>query len=221
MTVPSVVGHDAIVDQLFEQYSREGYAVRKGSGSNTVPFDLNGYSPDLVAEKGDEHLIVEVSTGTRNVSFDRLRSVSEEVKRHPGWKFYLVTGEDVDPDLPGIAPETFSWDEVSYALEQAASLKQDLAFMQLWVAFEKMTRNQARSIALPVDRLASPKSMLGPLYSHGEFSWEQYQSALELLRTRNRLFHGLHVSGLDEAVQRLAALVRELRQEWTEPVTTG
>ena len=160
-----------------------------------MPFDLDGYSPDLIAVKGEQHLIIEVKPQTARLSFDTLRSVSSQVRRHQGWRFLLVTGQDVDEGtLPGQAEESFSWDDVSQASNEAEAAAAQgapiLAFIRLWVALERMMRFRSRQIALPVDRLVSPAIMIGPLYSHGELSAHQFKVAADLVKVRNQVIHG-------------------------------
>lgn len=220
MSTISRSDHDILIGTLADRYRKDGYAVREQPRPGDLPFDLSGYVPDLIAEKGAEHLIIEVRARVERVSFDRLRAVAEEVKRHDGWRFYLVTGQDVeDAALPGQADESFSWDVVAQALDEASSARDSrtrtLAFIELWVAFERMLRFQARRIALPVDRLVSPRTMIDQLYSHGEISLGEYDVARALVAVRNQVFHGLDVADLAGDLERLAALVRGLREEWS------
>ncbi len=212
--------HDLLLNDLIERYRSEGYEVLKEPGPDAVPFDLGGYSPDLVAKKGGQGLIIEVKPQTGRLSFDSLRSVAGEIKRHEGWRFLLVTGQDVeDATLPGQGEESFSWDQVSEAVQEAEAARTQgapiLAFMRLWVAFERMMRFRARLITLPIDRLVSPRIMIAQLYSHGELSAQQFELATDLIRVRNPVFHGLDVSDLGKDVARLTLLVRELRDEWS------
>lgn len=211
-----------LLNTLVERYSREGYEVIKEPAPNDVPFDLGGYKPDLIALKEGRNIIIEVKAKAERISFDTLRSVADEVKRHDGWRFFLVTGQDVDDShLPGQMEESFSWDEVSEPLKDAATSvtqrAQILAFMGLWVAFERMVRFQSRRISLPVDRLTSPRTMIDQLYSLGEFSAQQFETALDLVPVRNQIFHGVDTSNLGNHLKRLQALVHELQDEWSGP----
>ena len=189
-----------------------------------MPFDLDGYSPDLIAVKGEQHLIIEVKPQTARLSFDTLRSVSSQVRRHQGWRFLLVTGQDVDEGtLPGQAEESFSWDD---ALKRATRPKgRRCRVPQSWHSFdcgsqlERMMRFRSRQIALPVDRLVSPAIMIGPLYSHGELSAHQFKVAADLVKVRNQVIHGLDVPNLVEHLESLAQSVREIREDWSGPAS--
>ena len=210
--------HDQVLRNLVERYAADGYRVVKEPGPDDVPFDLGGYRPDLVAEKDAKGLIIEVKTKLPGVSFEQLRSIASEVRRHPGWRFLLVTSEDVeDGQLPGPTDEKQPVSDVEQALADAATASHTsatLAFMRLWVAFERMMRFQARHITLPVDRISAPKIILGQLYSLGELSPTQFDKASSLLLIRNRVFHGLDVSDLVDHTAQLSQLILELRSEW-------
>ena len=219
MIAASPSGHEVLLNGLVERYLREGFAVLKEPDPQAVPFDLGGYRPDLLAWKGGQHLIIEVKTQAERISFDSLRSVADEVRRHEGWQFLLVTGQDVEETpMPGETEDKFSWEEAARALKEASAAgtphARTLAFIHLWVVFERAMRYQSRCIALPVERLASPRTMIEQLYSLGELSAAQFEIALQLVRIRNQVFHGLFGAGVDDDLNRLAGLVQELRQDW-------
>ena len=94
----------------------------------------------------------------------------------------------------------------------------EASYLRLWIAFEGMMRLQARRVALPVDRV-EPSIMIRQLYSQGELSIAQFDTALECQKVRNRIVHGFRAVDLNDAVGRLSALVRELLKEWSAPVS--
>jgi Holliday junction resolvase-like predicted endonuclease len=73
-----------LMNAVAERYRRAGYTVVAEPGSTTIPFDLGAYRPDFIAQKGDFTTIVEVKTHAQKTSFDQMRAVAEEVKRHKG-----------------------------------------------------------------------------------------------------------------------------------------
>jgi Holliday junction resolvase len=223
MSTSTQVQHDAFMNAVAERYRSAGYMVTSEPGSTALPFDLGAYRPDLIARKGDFTTIVEVKTHAQKTSFDQLRAVAEEVKRHKGWRFVLVTDEDV---LASALPaededgDEFSWKEISYRLEEAQRLvnlgENEAAYLILWIAFERIMRFHARRVALPVDRLA-PSILIRQLYSQGELSLAQFDTAISCQEVRNRIVHGFRASGLRDAVARLGTVVRELLEQWSAP----
>lgn len=75
-------------------------------------------------------------------------------------------------------------------------------------------RFHARRVALPVDRLA-PSILIRQLYSQGELSMAQFETALSCQEVRNLIVHGLGASNLRDAVTRLGGVVRELLEQWS------
>jgi Holliday junction resolvase-like predicted endonuclease len=224
MSETSQVQHDELINRVADNYRRKGYEVQTEPPERAIPFDLGGYRPDLIARKNDQALIVEVKASAQNVSFDHLRSVVDEVKRHPGWQFILITSQDVLTDQPQEGDEPFSWDRVAARIESTQRLTQqgedEAAYLVLWIAFEQALRYQARQISLAVDRLA-PAILIRQMYSQGELSMSQFDAALACQSVRNRLVHGFPTTDLKTAFERLASLVREVVEQWKAPTFRG
>jgi hypothetical protein len=173
----------------------------------------------LIVKKGNTVTLVEVKTKAQQLSFDRLRSLAEEVGRHEGWRFVLITNQDVAPEVPA-EDDDFSWPEVEHRVQAAERLaglgEREASYLILWIAVERMLRHQARTVALPVDRLA-PAVLIRQLYSQGELSSSQFETALRCQDVRNRLAHGFRVPDLDDSSTALAHLAHELIAQWSAP----
>jgi len=219
MSHSAIAEHEALQNSVAHRYQSDGYHVTVAPGREAVPFDLGGYAPDLIARKGDRRIIIGIRTRAGKTSFDQLRTVVEEVRRHEGWRFVLVTEQDV-ASTPVDADESFVWDEVSRRIEDSDRLsdlgQKEAAFLILWIALERMMRFQSRRIGLPVDRLA-PSILIRQLYSQGELSMGQFDAALACQIVRNRIVHGFPDADLAGAVTRLGSLVREVQEQWSKP----
>ena len=218
--ISSEAPHSKLLDSVVERYRRDGYQVITEPRSSELPFDLGGYRPDLIAQKGDLKLLVEIKTQAEKISFDHLSSIADEVKRHQGWRFVLVTSQDLPSlELPGENEDQFSWEDVAHRIQDADRLsdlgQREAAYLTLWIAFERMMRFHAQCVALPVDRLA-PAILIRQLYSHGELSMAQFDAALACQVVRNRIVHGFRATDLSEAGTDLRTLVQELLQAWSE-----
>jgi len=213
--------HETLLRSVVERYRRDGYDVNVAPRPGAIPFDLGGYVPDMIAQKGDLMIIVEVKTQADRISFDQLRSVVDEIKRHEGWRFVLVTAQDtLGLSLPHENEDRFSWAEVALRVKDAQRLsdlgENEAAYLTLWIAFERMMRFQASTIALPLDRLA-PSILIRQLYSQGELSMTQFDTALRCQEIRNRIIHGFPAPDLRSAASSLGTLVRELLECWSAP----
>jgi hypothetical protein len=210
--------HDSKVRELADRYEAEGFRVIVEPGSEVLPFELGNYHPDLVAQKQDEHVIVEVKEEGDPVSVERFRDIAEEIRRHPGWRFLLVTTNDLESgSLGGMIGELSSWQEATERVARAERLldqgNSDAAFFLIWSAFEAILRRHAESVALPIDRLPT-LALLKHLYSQGELSIPQYDRAMAARQLRNRLAHGFEVDQLGAAAEDLRSLVNELLNDW-------
>lgn len=87
---PSQNPHNAQVATLAAEYEKQGYRVQIRPDIEQIPLDLNGYYPDLLAEKASEHLLILANNIRQPISISRLQSLVENVKRAPDWRFLLV-----------------------------------------------------------------------------------------------------------------------------------
>jgi mRNA-degrading endonuclease RelE of RelBE toxin-antitoxin system len=220
--------HDEKVESLIKKYRDEGFTVTKEPQPNEIPFDLDNYQPDILATKNENEtgligLIIEVKTSIHPVSVERLQSVAEEVSKHPGWRFLLVTLEDIQAEsLPGTSEELPSWEELINYFSQVTKLIEnnniEPAFLFLWSVFEGALRKRAVDVSIPVERLPVIR-FLRSMYSLGELSISEFDSIQACLEQRNRLAHG-YIQKLDlEVLHTFVILVVKLLIEWTSNIS--
>ena len=206
------------ISEIAAQYERDGFAVIVEPHPNAVPFDLGGYRPDLLASRGDEHHIVEVRESGTRLSVDRFQELAEEIGRHRGWRFFLVTTDDVTPDRAPASNPLLSWDDLREQSRIALKLLElganEAALVSIWAVFEGMLRLQATRVSLPIERFPAT-GLLDHLYSHGELSMEQYDRAMEVLKLRNAVAHGFAADGIGSAAAQMLDVVHELFDEWS------
>ena len=199
--------------QLAADYARQGYRVVMAPGPEALPFDLGGFRPDLLAHRGDEHVLVGVR-GPGDREMERVRQALEEVRAHPGWRLVLVAREE--PEVGGPAagrPRLLSWDELRDRLRSArqvlAAGEPAGAFLTLWATLEGILRRRAEGAGLPLERMPTG-ALLDHAYSYGELSIPQYDRARAVVEVRNRLVHGFSTPDVAAAAECLATLVEEL-----------
>jgi hypothetical protein len=208
------------VRELAERYTAQGFQVSAEPAGAAVPFPLGSYRPDLIVQKGDQHLILEVKGPSDRVAVERYRDIAEEVGRHPGWRFLLVTMNDVDSgSLPGAPDGLATHQEVTERVARAERLldagDSDASFLLMWSALESMLRHHAERVALPLERLPS-RAILKHLYSQGELSMAQFDRAMSAYQLRNHLVHGFQAPRLNDAAHELRSLIKELSDEWAQ-----
>jgi hypothetical protein len=211
----------AYLAELVRTYQQRGYQVYREPDevASHIPFDLGGYRPDLLVEKGDEHILIEVRSEQSPLSIDRFQELTLKVRQHTGWRFMVATSSRQHPaQLLGAIDELLSWKAAQEELANAELLLYHklpaAAVLVAWSVLEALLRRHAEKVALPIDRQSST-TLLKYLYSQGEISMSQYDQALELYALRNQLAHGYKpTQPVEPAVRRLLALVYELLQEW-------
>lgn len=215
--------HDEKVESLIKKYRNQGFTVIQNPKADQLPFDLDNYQPDILATKNENEtgligLIIEVKTSIHPVSVERLQSVAEEVSKHPGWRFLLVTLEDIQAEsLPGTSEELPSWEELINYFSQVTKLIEnnniEPAFLFLWSVFEGALRKRAVDVSIPVERLPAIR-LLRTMYSLGELSISEFDIIQAYFEKRNRLAHG-YIQKLDsEVLHTFIMLIVKLLGEW-------
>ncbi|MFN5301694.1 MAG: hypothetical protein ACK5C9_03425 [Pseudanabaena sp.] len=203
---------------IAEKYRLQGFEVVIEPSKSLIPFDLGNYCPDLIARKGlDEGYIIELKKSIAKISVDRYREIAEIVAQHHGWRFLLITGEDVSSEDPKDDSELLTWEQMSQRQEQAQKFlaigEVEVAFLCLWGVLESAMRRQAKQVAIPIERFPA-NSLINHLYSQGELSMEQFDQVRVIQGVRNRLVHGYQLHNLDEPTKHLQGLVNELIAMW-------
>ena len=210
--------HDIQVATLAENYRPQGYAVTVPPDRESVPFDLNGVRPDLLAEKEDEHLLILANNTQQPISISRLRELMETIKQQPvpGWRLLLVnySAETVTGGLP---QDPISWSTIVQRINQAKKLREsgeaEAAILLFWSALEALLRRHAESLGFPLEQL-SVRALLDYLYSDADLSYEHFDQAKMLLSGRNKVAHGFPLPEAPQHASRLQNLIDELSDEW-------
>jgi Holliday junction resolvase len=217
--------HDEKVESLIKKYRDEGFTVIQNPKTDQLPFVLDNYQPDILAtkNKNESGLIIEVKTSISPVSVERLQSVAEEVSRHSGWRFLLVTLEDIEAEsLPGKAEELPSWEELIDYFSQVGKLIEnnniEPAFIFLWSVFEGALRKRSLDVSIPIERLPAIR-LLRSMYSLGELSISEFDIIQACLEERNRLAHGYIQKLNSEVLPTFIVLVVKLLIEWTSNIS--
>ncbi|MBJ7312674.1 hypothetical protein ACFOLJ_21135 [Rugamonas sp. CCM 8940] len=218
MTIPTNTLREQKLDALASTYADDGYDVLRQPSAADMPFDLDGYRPDLIAKKDGGGFIVEVRTGASPGAVERVQSIAQEIARHPGWRFLLATMADADPSIvPTTAEELPTWRQLTDKLKQARALAGsgavEPALLFLWSIFEAALRKHAIAESIPVERFPSAM-LLNHMYSQGELSVAQYDQFREFMTIRNRLAHGANTTVAPVTVTALLNEVGELVADW-------
>lgn len=218
MSMESKMAHDDKIEALAQEYLRQGFAVTKEPSAELIPFDLGGYRPDLIAQKGNKNLVIEVKSTASRISIGKLQSIAQEIARHEGWRFLLVTLDDIDSgEVSNLSEEFPAWSQLEQKLLQARALIAagaiEPAMLYMWSIFEAALRRRAISQNIPVERL--PATMLiKHMYSQGEVSVNDVDTFLDFMKIRNRIAHGANESIDVEKLTHIFQAINRLLVEW-------
>lgn len=210
---------NAKINALAEQYALEGFSVIKEPLETSLPFDLGGYCPDLIAMKENSGVLVEVKAKLARLPVERFRALAEEVGRHPGWRFLLVTlDDDANSNLAGIAEVVPDWVELNKRILHAQKLLLDglnePALLYLWSIFEALLRRRSTEVFIPIERFPVLR-LIKHMYSLGEISVSQYDLAITALDIRNKVAHGFLVKVDNSLTNQFLTMIENLLSDWT------
>lgn len=86
-------------DQLMErtrarvarEYRRDGYRVIRPGDPAALPEFLQGFRPTLIAERDDDHVVIEIRT-TRSLKGDKeFVALAERIERLKGWRLEFIS----------------------------------------------------------------------------------------------------------------------------------
>jgi hypothetical protein len=205
------------IEEVRAEYEARGFEVVVDPGQEHVPFDLDGFRPDLLARGRDANYLLVVRVSAMWASMERLVDLSDEVRKHPGWHLTLVTADDVElVGAPGLDDSLPPWPRLRADASRAfgmvhAGAEPDAGFFVLWATLEGILRKTAECEGLPIERLPTA-DVLPSLYDFGGLSMEQYDRLRTLLALRNRVAHGFGASRgeLEAAVKELMDVLAEL-----------
>ena len=214
----------AAVSMVARRLEKDGYVVAIEPELTELPIDLEGYRPDIIAQKGREYVVVEVKTGGSAGSLEQYKKLAEAVAKHPNWRFLLAT---VSSDTTEEELSSSETEEVA-ALAQYLSRVNDLleseskefAVPFLWSALMLGMREHAKQRAVPVDAKSDIRVM-NYLYSLGELSNEDYQISRHFYALRNELLHHVGKTIDPEEVDALSEFLRKKLADWQLPGFTS
>lgn len=202
--------------KVIECYRSQGYEVIHEPHVQQLPFDLNGYSPNLLVNTSENQgFIIEVKDVATNLPIADYRELAKNIAEHSGWRFLLITGEDATPIAEeDIEDLKLTRSQILHRKERIAKLisigEHEAAFLSLWIFAEVLMRRHARQVLIPIDRLPTTL-MIEHLHTQCEMSHDQFDRAIALNEVRNRVAHGFPVKSikLNDAIEKILNLVDE------------
>ncbi len=225
MVTETVQSEHEILSKLADNLARQGYEVVREPRPRDLPKFLREYQPDLIAHRGDEHLVIEIKSGRRATKPSYWRALAEEVARHPGWQFQLILGEA--PKGPQITmPPPPSLVEIRNQLSSTRRLydrgEHAAALLLLWSLLEAASQQHLGALDARSNRPKTPIALLKDLVSFGLLDQKEYDKLARVIELRNAAAHGRSNVQIDRPTfARLFKLVDNLAKIPLEPINIG
>lgn len=99
VVVSNASRYERLLDAARQQYESQGYDVSARPKPAALPPSLQGYQFDLLAERQDKHILVEVKTNNKVQQVDNLDEIRKAIEELPNWQFHLfVPGQNDETD---------------------------------------------------------------------------------------------------------------------------
>jgi hypothetical protein len=196
---------------LVPELEAEGYDVYLRPSKDILPEFLRKYSPDALAIRGEEKLIVEVKQRSDRTN-EQVHEIKEILKGHPDWKLRLVWA---NPATAMREISTQSRDEIRTRVGEVRDLVTGghlgAGLLIAWSAFEAAAR------ALSPEEFRRPQTpgrMVSVLAASGVIAPREADLMRALIDKRNRLVHGELAESISRGeVESIADVVSRLADE--------
>lgn len=198
--------------QIANEYRDKGFDVDIGPSQDRLPDFMKGYSPDLLATKGNENIIVEVKSKQTLRGADYIADLAKIIEDHPGWRLELVvtsSKEEADSTVD-LLP---LW-EIHHRLRQAEKLltigEAEVAIVMAWSALEASIRYNIAN--QPVKKSSHTAiEAIKTLYSLGVISKDDYDWIEKIRKVKNNLVHGFKTEKVpNDLIRNLIRIVHEV-----------
>jgi hypothetical protein len=177
--------------EIAEMYKQRGYRVTVAPAPNQLPRFLSKFRPDIVAQKGDEAIVIEVKPSGKLRDIDYWKNLSSVVQRHPGWRLELFIDDPSKRDIP----ETINKDLIKERLQEGQRLAEQgmlaASLLITWSATEAAMRLASKDHEVDLPDLR-PATVISRLYTDGLLERDDYDFLLECMRIRNAVAHGFY-----------------------------
>lgn len=172
-------------------YESLGYEVQKTPSQHEMPDFLREISPDLIARKAGENLIVHLKNRTFVRPLSYWLKVEALTKEHPDWKAQYIDPGSMDEDLAG-GVELSNPSAIRERLDEARNSIGSDRYYALVIAFgalEAILRSITRKKRLAWDH-TSTLSLIAKLLEAGYLDLDEANFLRTMGTHRNAIVHG-------------------------------
>jgi REase_AHJR-like len=206
-----------LLERIAEDYRRRGFEVLIEPKGKDLPEFLADATPDMIANRANEYLVIEVKRAPKAVDPEQVAAISKRLAAHPGWRLVLMAPEPpyrgIDSDLLTLDEQSIKdrFDEASTLIAQGHA---EAALMLAWSATEALLRLIASRYKVKTDRL-DPAALLRALASEGVLNSDDLHQLNSTYQMRSAFAHGLRPSRVDmDELARATNGLGKLSKRW-------
>ncbi len=223
MTAPSAFQERDIMEVLGARYRERGFQFLVEPPTEFVPDFLQGYTPDALALKDGQGVLIELKRQKTGRDDQRIAEVSRRLSGHPNWTLEVVFAENFVRErgwtLSPAEIRSASDAELREVQEEIERLEQggnlSAAFLLGWSLLEAATRRRIADAAPAASMPMTSWQIVEQLTALGIVEGDVVLSLRDLLRKRNALAHGDFSSRADtndlQALKQVLGRVAEFR----------
>lgn len=200
---------------IAKRYEERGYSVTLEPPPAAIPFPLGSYHPDILATRGDEHLIIDVKSAGARVDPEVYFELDGLIQKHPGWRFLLVTVTEAElEESVSNTSINLSSESIRARLRTIDRLVDDaelttFVLPTLWTAYVAALGLLLENEAVPINGYTD-LSLLNKAYSAGSISFDEYEAGRALMSLRNRAVHSLDILGTPAECRQLRKMIDDI-----------
>lgn len=181
------------IEAIARRYARQGYRVSAAAEAAALPSFLGSYRPDLIAERADDRVIIEVKSSDRVRGANDIPELAERVADAAGWRFELIVLRRTDAVLKDLRSQ--AWRYVELGLSGPAAIVAAHAVEEAMELLASRSDRHARGKSS--DRIARD------LLEKGAISRDAFQAIRAVFQARQAALTGNGSASADEVARAL------------------
>lgn len=189
MSAINFLPEESPLQDIAKKYKERGYTVIIDPPSKQLPKFLTKFNPDMIAQRQDESVVIQVKSAGKKRGTNYWRELSSVLQNHPGWRLEVVVGGQ-SKRTPS---QNLKKEQIKERLQEGQELAQQKLFaaslLITWSAVEAAMRLASKNQDIDLPNLL-PATVISRLYSDGLLSRDEYDFLVNCMSLCNSVAHG-------------------------------
>jgi len=203
------------IKRLIRKYEKDGFDVQLNPRPSSLPKFFGDYTPDLVVRRGDETIVIEVTSRSTMSEMQDMWPIAARIDKQPGWEFELIVTNprqpvqvvDVEPDFHTLQ---IRLEEVRILLDKGLL---ESAALLAWSVLEGVFTSIAITERIKLSN-PSPSYLIKKMYSLGVVNVKEKKDLNLFHKIRNQVSHGVTAPKLSrKRVEKVLIIAEQVLSE--------